>query len=202
MRKLATLLFLFWPALVLADAAQELKQSLDSVDAWQGKFTQVLTDNTGAELQTSQGSFTLKRPGHFYWRTDPPYEQLVIGTPEKVWVYDPDLEQVTVRANRQDRDSPAAILSGDLENLKKQFSIVVDGEQKSRQYTLSPLDPESSYKSVALMFDKDEIKALKFVDKLDQTTDIRFSDTVRNPKVADDLFVFDPPEGVDVIVDE
>lgn len=202
MRKLICFLLLLSPSWVFADAAVELKKSLDSVEAWQGRFEQVLSDKSGEKLQTSAGQFTLKRPGYFYWKTDPPYEQLVIGTPEKVWVYDPDLEQVTIRPNRQQQDSPASILSGDLDYLKNQFSIESSGDEKSRRYVLKPLDPESSYKTVTLVFQKGGLTELRFVDKLDQTTDIQFKDTVRNPDVAEDLFTFEAPDGVDVIVDE
>lgn len=187
-----------------ADAAVQLKASLDRIATLQGNFSQLLKDGQGQLLQKSAGRFTLKRPGYFYWQSEAPFEQVVIGTPDKVWVYDPDLEQVTVRKNLQQQDSPAAIISGDLDRLKTFFGI--ESEQKQGQkyttYTLTPINADNSFKQVTLQFQKNQLVALSFLDKLDQTTDITFTDTIENKPVADALFHFDVPDGVDVILDE
>ncbi len=197
-----SLVLLLIPVATWADAASQLKESLDRISTLEGSFEQVLTDRQGEQLQKSKGSFTLKRPGFFYWKSDAPFEQLVIGTPEKVWVYDPDLEQVTIRKNQQQQDSPAAIISGDLMDLKTQF--VITSEQKSglTTYKLSPLGSAGSYKKVELSFNGQQLVKLSFLDKLEQTTQIEFSKTQQNQPVADSQFNFNVPAGVDVILDD
>lgn len=192
---------LVFPWLSWADDSAELKKMLDRVEVLEGRFEQVLKSPQGEVLQESKGAFTLKRPGYFHWQSDAPYEQVVVGTPEKVWIYDPDLEQVTVR-NQNAHNSPASIISGDLATLQEFYSVTKSQNAKLQIYKLKPLAAEEHYKSIELTFKKNKMVTLTFQDKLDQITTIGFSKTKENRKVAKNLFEFAVPEGVDVIVDE
>lgn len=185
-----------------ADDAAELKALLDRVTVLQGQFAQELSDAEGQTIQKSSGSFSLKRPGYFRWQSDEPYPQLVVGTPEKVWVYDPDLEQVTVRKNT-DQHSPAALISGDLAALKNSYKVEKGKAKKNtRRFVLQPISDQESYGQVELTFANDSLVALSFLDKLDQKTRITFTETTENGKVDDALFEFDVPESADLIIDE
>lgn len=192
----------FLPLSVLADDAVQLKSLLDRVSVMEGQFEQELFDAQGAPIQSSSGAFSLKRPGYFRWHSEQPYEQLVVGTPTKVWIYDPDLEQVTVRENPS-HNSPAAIISGDLASLKSAYEVsqLESGKNKAR-FVLSPLSDQENYGKVELTFNKNKLASLSFLDKLEQTTRITFSKTKENGKIKDDLFEFEVPAGADLIVDE
>ena len=65
--------------------------------------------------QVSSGTFAFARPGKFRWSYDKPYEQLLVGDGDKLWIYDPDLNQVVGRgssiarwARRRRRCSPGS----------------------------------------------------------------------------------------------
>lgn len=190
------------PLSAFADAAQDLKNRLDAIQSLRGHFTQVLTDKAGANLQSSAGEFALQRPGYFLWQSEAPYEQTVIGTPEKVWIYDPDLEQVTVRASDQQADnSPARLLSGDLSELRSSYDVSAAADDKAA-FRLVPRGSESPYRYIEFTFKDDKLAALHFQDKLDQQTQIRFEQLQANTSIPADTFVFVAPEGTDVIVDE
>jgi outer membrane lipoprotein carrier protein len=187
------------PQLASADAAQDLKNRIDRIQDLKGQFKQVLRDKTGAALQTSSGEFALKRPGYFLWESAAPYEQTVIGTPEKVWVYDPDLEQVTVRrADEQAADNPARLLSGDLAALRSNYEVTAQGAN----YHLEPKSGDSPYRYIEFNFRDETLAGLNFKDKLDQETRIDFDGLQLNTNISAAIFVFTPPQGVDVIESE
>lgn len=190
------------PLAAFADAAQDLKSRLDAIQSLTGRFTQVLTDKAGADLQSSAGEFALKRPGYFLWQSEAPYEQTVIGTPQKVWIYDPDLEQVTVRSSEHQADnSPARLLSGDLGELRSNYDVSAGQDQKE-SFRLLPRQSDSPYRYIEFVFNGEKLAALHFQDKLDQKTEIRFEKLEANTSIPADTFVFTAPEGTDVIVDE
>ncbi len=192
----------FTPLIALADAAQDLKTRLDAIQSLRGTFTQVLTDKTGTNLQSSSGEFALQRPGYFLWQSEAPYEQTVIGTPEKVWIYDPDLEQVTVRAAQLQADnSPARLLSGDLSELKSHYDVSIKSDEKAT-FHLVPRSSDSPYRYIEFTFRGDKLGALHFQDKLDQQTQIHFERLQANTSIPTETFVFTAPEGTDVIIDE
>lgn len=200
MKLFAALLF-FIPLLAVADAAQDLKARLDEIQSLRGRFTQVLSDKAGANLQSSAGEFVVKRPGYFLWESEAPYEQTVIGTPEKVWIYDPDLEQVTIRNSKHQADnSPARLLSGDLSELRSNYEV--NGGAKGETFRLLPRQSDSPYRYIEFDFSEKKLAALRFQDKLDQVTQIRFEQLQVNTPVSAETFIFTAPEGTDVIVDE
>lgn len=200
--KLFLILLFCAPLGAFADAAQDLKERLDTVQSLKGRFTQVLTDKSGAKLQSSTGEFALQRPGYFLWKSEEPYEQTVIGTPEKVWIYDPDLEQVTVRGSEQQADnSPARLLSGDLSELRSTYEVSAKPNDKEA-FHLVPRTADSPYRFIEFTFSGDKLAALYFQDKLDQKTEIHFEQLKTNITIPADTFVFTAPEGTDVIVDE
>ena len=202
MRLLYALLALA-PLLASADAAEDLKTRIDRIQDLKGQFTQILSDKTGATLQTSTGEFALKRPGYFLWESAAPYEQTVIGTPEKVWVYDPDLEQVTVRrADDQAADNPARLLSGDLASVRSNYEVTAQPSETGASYHLVPKSADSPYSYIEFNFEKETLAGLRFKDKLDQETRIDFDKLQLNTSLAVEVFAFTPPEGADVIVDE
>lgn len=199
--KLFVALLFFAPLLAIADAAQDLKGKLDEIQSLRGRFNQVLSDKSGSNLQSSAGEFVVKRPGYFLWESEAPYEQTVIGTPEKVWIYDPDLEQVTIRnSEHQANNSPARLLSGDLSELRSNYDI--SGDAKGETFRLLPRQSDSPYRYIEFDFSEKKLAALRFQDKLDQVTQIRFEQLQMNTPVAAETFIFTAPAGTDVIVDE
>lgn len=187
------------------DALEDLKSRLDKIQTLSGRFQQTIKDNKGEIVQDPTfGEFSLKRPGYFLWESKEPYPQLVIGTPDTLKVYDPDLEQLTTYPKKpDDQNNPAQLLSGDLSSMRSAFIVKkVDSKKDVSTYYLTPIKSDTSYKEIRFVLQADEIMELICLDKLEQTTTIVFIHQNKNYAMKDDIFNFIPPEGTEIIINE
>ncbi len=183
--------------------AEQLRKLLDAMTSLQGEFTQTLYDNQGAKLDESQGSFVLQKPGNFYWKTEQPFEQLLVSDQKTIWLYDPDLEQVTVRPVGEDlQRTPALLFGSDLDKLREQFAVSLkQGANQQQSFTLVPKAQEGLFKQLLLVFVKGQLQEFHIQDNLNQATHFVLHNTQSNQPVDAALFQFVPPEGVDVLYD-
>ncbi len=186
-----------------ADPTTDLRSRLDAMTSLQGQFTQVLIDMDGEVLEESSGDFAMARPGKFDWNTKEPFEQRLVSDHESIWLYDPDLMQVTVREFDQElQDTPALILSDELTELNEQFDIShSETDEGWDAFRLEPKGDESLFAALVLTFEGDLLREIRMDDNLDQTTRFALSDLKRNESIDDDRFTFEVPDGVDVLVD-
>ena len=184
------------------ETANLLDNYLKGFDNVQANFKQTLLNEHGEEIEKSSGIVYMQRPGKFRWDYKEPYKQMIITNGQTLWLYDQDLEQVTIKdISKSIENTPAAILSGQ-ENIKEVFVIVDMGEIDGFHWIeLTPRDIENQYTSVRLGFNNNDLGMMILFDSLGQTTRIDFSGTQRNEKIDEILFTFDPPTGVDVIDD-
>lgn len=181
-------------------AISQLSKLLDQSQSMTGKFTQTTLDATGTRLQETKGELALKRPGLFRWHTAAPQEQLLISDNQKIWLYDPDLMQLTIqKMDQRMSHTPALLLSGNVAEIQKNFTITSKTREKLQSFVLVPKDKESFFNSLTLTFNGNTIKSMQLVDNVGQRTNIVFSDIKMNVPVAASLFKFVPPEGTDVI---
>lgn len=167
-----------------------------------GHFTQTLTDVNGQTSQTSSGTLALEAPRQFRWDTLTPYKQTIVADGSRVWMYDPELEQVTVRVqSSEEAHSPLTVLT-DVSQLDKEFKVSEQGEREGvvwLRLTSTAKDPQFDF--VDMGFDASGLARMRFRDQLGSTTDIRFSAWQRNVAVPPSAFNFVPPKGADVIGD-
>ncbi len=184
----------------LAAGADVLKNYLRETNAASAQFTQVVYDRSMRKLQETSGSMHFSRPGRIRWSYEKPYEQLIVGDGEKLWVYDKDLNQVTVKAIGQAiGGSPAALLAGS-NDIEKDFRVTSTGTQDGLEWVEAvPRSGESTFQKVRMGFGKSGLEAMELTDGFGQLTVVRFSAISRNPKLSPDLFRFTPPKGADVI---
>lgn len=184
-------------------AAADLRQRLDSMTSLQGKFTQTLTDTDGMVLEESEGHFVMARPGKFDWHTQEPFEQRLVSDNDTIWLYDPDLMQVTVRDyDRELQETPALILSDELSELSEQFEVEHSQSDAGLDiFSLKPRTDEGLFQSLSLVFDGDLLREIRMYDNLDQISYFELNDLQRNAGVDESRFTFEPPEGVDVLRD-
>ena len=165
-------------------------------------FSQSVTDANGHRGDESSGTLALEAPRQFRWETTKPYQQTIVADGSKVWVYEPDLAQVSVRnQSSAETHSPLTVLT-DLSQLDKQFSAAESGERDGLSWlklTSKAKEPEFEY--AELGFDATTLQRMLFKDQLGNTTEINFSDWKRNPAIAAGTFKFTPPKGVDVVGD-
>ncbi len=185
----------------LADS--RLQEFISGTRTLSAQFTQVVTDRTGRKVQESQGNLHLSRPGKFRWVYVKPYSQVVVGDGSRLWIYDQDLAQVTVRKLDQALgESPAALLAGSNE-VEKLFAFRDAGEADGLSWLeATPRSKEGSFDQVRMGFRDGDILAMEVRDNFGQVTQLRFTGIRRNPRLSADLFRFTPPKGVDVIGDK
>ncbi len=182
---------------------EQLHKRLDAMNSLQGQFTQTLFDNQGAQLEQSKGTFVLQKPGNFHWKTETPYEQLLVSDQRSIWLYDPDLEQVTVRPVGEDlQKSPALLFSGDADKLREQFEVsLATGTNQQETFTLVSRVQDGLFQQLLLVFVAGQLQEFHIQDNLGQSTHFVLSNTRSNVPVDASLFQFTPPPGVDVLHD-
>lgn len=182
-----------------ADSVSGLQATLSATRAMQGEFTQTVISRSG-KSQVSRGEFAILRPGKFRWNYRKPYEQLIVADGREVWLYDPDLEQVTVRGMDHALDaSPAALLSGE-NNLAQRYTLKALPERDGLAWVEAvPKASDSNFSKVRLGTAGNEIRRMELEDSFGQTTRIEFRSVVVNGKPEAGLFRFTPPKGADVI---
>ena len=204
-RKLVGALTLFGAMGVAGDEdSQALAALLDSMSSYRADFEQTVISQFGEVLQTATGTMHLERPGRLRWAVDEPYPQLVVADGETVWVYDPDLEQVTVQSFEETVQGTPMMFLTDTALLDSSFRVGVKPPtaESSHHFALSPRDPESTslFREITLTFSAGGLlTGLDIVDDLDQRTAMVFRHGEVNPVLESGLFEFEVPEGVDVI---
>ena len=205
MRKILLITAMLIAQCVHADdaALQKLSAQLDPVKSLQAQFVQTVSDNKGKVLQTSQGTLAVKRGNRLRWETTAPFAYLIVTDGNLLWRYDRDLEQATrQKFNGQLADTPALILSGETQRIRSSYEVTREQGSTGEYFHLVPKQKSALFHSLTLVFSNNGISQLVLLDNLDQRTEIRFNSLVSNPALPDALFHFDPPQGVDVVVDE
>ncbi|MDN7131847.1 outer membrane lipoprotein chaperone LolA [Halomonas sp. MC140] len=200
----ASALGLTFAAPVLADdAAERLTERLDPLESYQASFEQQILDGSGDRLQSARGEMWLSRPGLLRWEVDAPYSQIVVSDGDDVYLYDPDLEQVTIQA-MDDRvtHTPALLLSGSASDLTESYEVFYEQDDGDDVFTLVPISADTLFEELSMVFDADTLTELWMMDSTGQRTSITFSDITSNGNVDRSKFDFDIPEGTDVIREE
>jgi outer membrane lipoprotein carrier protein len=192
-------------ACAAAGATAPLDEFLKGLVSLKARFEQVLLDEQGVERERSQGTFYLSRPGRFRWDYESPYQQSIVADGQRVYVYDKDLEQVTVKPLQKALGStPALLLDGEV-NIEERFVVSPGAPAEGLAWLeLGPKDPRAAresggYAQIRLGFAGSSLKRMDLRDNLNQTTRIEFKNAERNPNLDPSLFAFTPPEGVDVL---
>lgn len=203
MRRLPILLLtLLLPiAAAAGEAGAQLRTFLDTTRTLDATFVQVRVGEQGAGPSRATGRLRLQRPGRFRWDYQTPYSQLILADGERLWIFDPDLEQATVRPQDEALgNSPARLLSGGLD-LDANFSVIETGEREGGLdwVEVRPLGSDEEFSQVRFGFSAEGLSSMFMIDNLGYTTLIEFNDIRSNIELDHDVFVFTPPPGIDVI---
>ena len=183
-----------------AGGVDQLKAFVAGTKSARADFSQTVSGKSGRKPQESRGQMMFARPGKFRWAYDKPYAQLLVGDGRKLWVYDPDLRQVSVKSIGQALgSSPAALLAGD-GALEANFHLADGGSRDGLDWVEArPKAADTSFERMRIGLKADELRAMEIVDNFGQTTRLHFSAFERNPALAPELFRFAPPKGADVV---
>ena len=183
-----------------AGALQELKDFTSGGKAFYATFVQSVYDNNGELVRESNGEVSLLPPVKFRWDYASPFKQELVSNGETLWLYDDDLQQVTVRnAKEALANSPILLLTGDVA-LEDEFAVKEVGERDGLGWVeLKPLDEEADFDAIYAAMDSAGLRILDMRDKLGQSTQIQFDNIQVSNQLNSALFEFEVPEGVDVV---
>ena len=196
------------PALALtavsahADPAsvESLTNLLDKSKTLTARFSQLTLDAGGTRLQETAGEMAVQRPGLFYWHTEGKAEQTIVSDGQKVTLWDPDLQQATIKKlDPRLNQTPALLLSGDVSKISDSFDITSKQTSNVIEFTLKPKAKDTLFDTLNLSFGNGVINNMRLIDSVGQRTDILFTGVKANQPVPASKFKFDIPKGADVI---
>ncbi len=199
-----------------SQAAASLSRLLAPLEALQGQFKQRIVDTKGEIIQESEGWFAMKRPGKFRWETLAPFDQILVSDQVTLWLYDPDLEQVTVRPfDPSMQQTPALLLSGEVNKISEHFRVqMASGQAQTTQalkqqsdnpvqtFSLQPKGENSLFEELDLSFVGGQLSEMAIHDSLGQITTISLQKLIANKPISDQQFTFKPPPGTDVLLND
>ncbi len=177
-----------------------LTQLLEKSQTLTARFSQLTLDGGGTQLQETSGQMALQRPGLFNWHTDAPQEQLMVSDGKKVSLWDPDLEQVTIKTlDQRLTQTPALLLSGDVSKISESFDITAKEAGGVIDFVLKPKTKDTLFDSLRLSFRGGVINDMQLIDSVGQRTNILFTGVKANEPIPASKFQFQIPKGADVI---
>jgi outer membrane lipoprotein carrier protein len=202
----AVLMLFVMPVSAHAGAIDKLKTFMAATHSAQANFTQEVLDQDGKRIQSANGIMQFQRPGKFRWSYQKPYEQIIVGDGAKFWLYDVDLNQVTVKKlDAALGSSPAALLSGSNE-IERGFTLTENGDRDGLEWLQATpkgqgsKGQDSSFEKILMAFNaQSELVVMELNDMFGHKTVLRFSAMQRNPKISEKQFRFTPPKGADVL---
>ncbi len=202
--KISILLTMLWflSPVAQAGALDDLDYFYHRVNTFSADFEQVVLDENLNQVEESGGRMWIARPGKFRWDYEPPLEQQIVSDGDRVWVFDVELDQITVR--RLDKalgKTPAIMLAGQ-GDLADSYRLEDRGlHGKISWAALIPKDEEGNFNEIQMGFEDGNLRLLQLSDQLGQITRVVFKNNEVNPEILPTLFDFAPPPGVDVIDD-
>lgn len=200
-RKLLISLLLLASTAAHASATDKLKNFVAATHSAQANFIQEVQDKSGKRIQSASGTMQFVRPGKFRWSYHKPYEQLIVGDGKKFWLYDVDLNQVTVKKlDAALGGSPAALLSGNNE-IEHGFVLKDLADRDGLEWLQAkPKSSETNFEKILMAFNaKSGLAVMELYDTFGHRTVLRFSELKNNPPLSPQLFKFVPPKGADVL---
>jgi outer membrane lipoprotein carrier protein len=172
------------------------------LDTFQSQFVQTVIDSDGQQVQRSEGTVWIRKPGRFRWDYQTPYRQLIVADGKQLWTYDEDLEQATVKPVDEALSSTPAMLLSGFRPLSDVMTWQQSGtENGERWFRLDPKQPDSAVERVRIGFESDQLSIIEVTDGFGNHTRIQFSQIKRNQAIDQDLFKLELPPDTDIIGD-
>jgi len=188
------------PVPALASGLDQLRAFLDGTRSGRTTFTQTVSVRSGRAPPQATGDFAFSRPGKFRWTYEKPFQQLIVGDGDKLWIYDRDLNQVIVRKLGQALgSSPAALLAGD-NALERNFTLTGGIASEGLEWVnAKPKSADSGFQEVRIGFADNLPRRMELTDSFGQVTRLEFAGFERDKAVDPTLFRFTPPRGADIV---
>lgn len=200
MPRLLLVVLYFFGQTASASGLERMKEYFQNIQTAQASFHQVVTDKQGHKTQDVTGVMHLQKPSKFRWDYNKPFVQIIVCDGEKVWLYDPDLSQVTVRSfSKTVGSSPAALLAGGKE-MERLFTMKDTSRKGELEWVMAiPKVKETGFERAFLGFKDDALMEMELHDSFGNRTAIVFTNVENNPKLSAEIFKFTPPADADVL---
>jgi len=200
MRSLMIILAFWLAGTAHAGGIDRLKAFVAGARTAEAEFAQTVSDRNGRVVQQASGTMAFSRPGKFRWDYTQPYEQAIVGDGSKLWLYDADLDQVTVKPLSEALSgTPAALLAGN-QAIEKYFSLRNAGTAGGLEWLeATPRSKDTTFERIRMGFRGNTLAQMELIDQLGQRTTLTFTNFSRNPAIPASRFRFSPPKGADVI---
>lgn len=200
--KLILFILIYFFFIVSSNAGSQddpLQAFLKNLESLEVSFVQILMNENGEQLEKTEGILYLKPPEKFFWHYQNPYSQKIISNGSILWIFDEDLEQVTVKnIDNKIQETPAGIILGN-KSIQEHFVQVNMGVIDGYNWMeLTPKNLEAQYKNIKMGFDGDKLGMMIITDNLEQTTRIDFANFKKNISLSPHIFNFEIPNNVDI----
>jgi len=185
----------------LSVSAKSLQEHFTNLKTWQADFVQTLKNRDTESVVKSEGKLWVKTPNRFRLEYIKPYKQIYVADSEKLWLYDEDLEQVTVKPQGNSLDQTPAMILSQPQRLSQVYNIDTKHDGVTSYYSLKPKGTETGFDHIVIVFEKDRLVEMQMFDHFAQLTTLKFSNIQINPDIPKKRFQFTPPADVDVIGD-
>lgn len=185
---------------VAGPARQQLDTFLQDVITLKAVFTEQRLSPNSDEPVTVSGHLYLNRPSQFRWEYSGEEGQLIVADGRRVWLVEPDLEQVSHRSQKGAfAGTPGWLLTGQ-GDITDSFEVKEFGEYQGGQWlVLTPRDPDSQFERILLALDDNLLTRLEVADRLGGRSIYQFSDIEVNPALPENLFEYEPPTSFDLL---
>lgn len=192
------------PAIATAEdyALEQLVTLLQQTSTLRADVEQLVMDQEGRELQEVSARLLMQKPASFRWEVVKPYSELMVTDGSTIWRYEPDLEQVTIQQFDTELDrTPIMLLNGSADDIRANYAVTAAtmGDGERQRFILQPRQPDSLFERMSLTFNGAVLEEMQFEDSLGQQTSLSFETVRRNEEVDGDMFIYEPPAGVDII---
>ncbi len=198
----STALWLLVAVAMDAAAADLVSDYFSGLETFQSEFKQTVVDSSGEQVQSSEGTVWIQKPGRFRWDYRTPYRQLIVADGQRLWTYDEDLEQATVKAVDEALSSTPAMLLSGFRPLSEVMTWRQDeSEGDERWFTLDPRESDTAVETVRIAFENGQLSVIEVTDGFGNHTRIQFLQIRRNQTIDPALFQLQLPDGTDIIGD-
>ncbi|MCH2325501.1 MAG: outer membrane lipoprotein chaperone LolA, partial [Pseudomonadales bacterium] len=188
------------PAFGQNPAINELDVLLQDIQTMSAKVLQLIIESDGGVLEESEIQMHLKNPDGFYWETIDPFPELIVTNGTYLWNYQPDLEQVVIENWDNNKSELASqIINGLTENIAEDYLVQLISDDESSEFELTPIALDSVFELITIRFIASNLDMIHLDNKNGEQTVWQFRNIEKNQSLSDTLFVFEPPDGVDVI---
>ncbi len=197
-----------WSARAQTEGLRELEAFLSGVQQGRAAFTQAVTaplrdGETVARTRTSRGEFEFLRPDRFRFRYTEPFEQVIVADGQTLWLYDPDLNQVTARRQAEVlANTPAALLAAapDLRAVRQAFTLSAGESRDGLNWVEAvPKARDGQVQRIRIGFRQGQLEVLDILDSFGQRSVMRFGPLDRSTQFTASHFRFQPPAGTEVL---